>query len=321
MKMILCNDIKLGALCEECLDVDQLNKWQNKRKELFAELTKNCATADAGYLLLFGDFFGQTRISESVIDCLFNTALENSTVKVILMLNNDDYKRATYRSELPDNLYIKCYERLDSFADGNISIKAEDGRAEIFLGDETSFEAIIGKDGTLLKDASYDDVKIPSMEPIGFDDNESSEFGYSIIEWSDDGIEEYKEVRNQYYEYRVVDIPMLGSDDNMELFNKINRVVSELGENSFVRLNICGTLPFATAVNTPELKEHLQRTVFFAEIFDNAVMDYNSDLFENDISLKSEFTRMAMNDGTLSESERHRLICCGWNALIGREVE
>ena len=42
--------------------------------------------------------------------------------------------------------------------------------------------------------------------------------------------------------------------------------------------------------------------------------------FENDISLRSEFVRLALQDDSLSESERNRLISCGWNALNGREV-
>ena len=42
--------------------------------------------------------------------------------------------------------------------------------------------------------------------------------------------------------------------------------------------------------------------------------------FENDISLRSEFVRLALQDDSLSESERNRLISCGWNALIGKGV-
>ena len=49
-------------------------------------------------------------------------------------------------------------------------------------------------------------------------------------------------------------------------------------------------------------------------------MDVNEAEFENDISLRSEFVRLALRDETLSEAERNRLVRYGWNALSGKEV-
>ena len=46
--------------------------------------------------------------------------------------------------------------------------------------------------------------------------------------------------------------------------------------------------------------------------------DIDEEAFENDISLRSEFVRLALQDDSLSESERNRLISCGWNALNNR---
>ena len=54
------------------------------------------------------------------------------------------------------------------------------------------------------------------------------------------------------------------------------------------------------------------------EVFDNTVMDIDTDAFETDISLRSEFVRLAMQDESLSESERNRLISCGWSTLGGK---
>lgn len=38
MKMLLCTDIRLGALCTENLDIRLSHKWQAARTEKFAEL-------------------------------------------------------------------------------------------------------------------------------------------------------------------------------------------------------------------------------------------------------------------------------------------
>ena len=60
--------------------------------------------------------------------------------------------------------------------------------------------------------------------------------------------------------------------------------------------------------------------IFYAEVFDNTSMDIDEETFETDISLRSEFVRLALRDGSLSESERNRIISAGWNALGGKEV-
>ena len=56
------------------------------------------------------------------------------------------------------------------------------------------------------------------------------------------------------------------------------------------------------------------------EAADVTGMDIDEETFENDISLRSEFVRLALQDDSLSESERNRLISCGWNVLNGKEV-
>ena len=49
-------------------------------------------------------------------------------------------------------------------------------------------------------------------------------------------------------------------------------------------------------------------------------MDIDEKAFETDISLRGEFVRLALQDGSISESERSRLISLGWSALSGGEV-
>jgi hypothetical protein len=77
---------------------------------------------------------------------------------------------------------------------------------------------------------------------------------------------------------------------------------------------------FGTVVNTFALERMLEQRVFSAEVFDHSMMDIDMTEFENDISLSSEFVRLAMQDDTLSESERNRMISYGWQALRGKEV-
>ena len=81
-----------------------------------------------------------------------------------------------------------------------------------------------------------------------------------------------------------------------------------------------GRAAFALPIPLEQIREKLESRVFFAQVFDGTVMDVNEAEFENDISLRSEFVRLALRDESMSETERNRLIRCGWNALCGKEV-
>ena len=61
MKMLLCTDVRLGAMCNENLDITLSHKWQTARIEKFSELIDMAAQNNAAYVALFGRLFGQER--------------------------------------------------------------------------------------------------------------------------------------------------------------------------------------------------------------------------------------------------------------------
>ncbi|MGP1404760.1 MAG: hypothetical protein ACTTKY_11485 [Catonella sp.] len=73
-------------------------------------------------------------------------------------------------------------------------------------------------------------------------------------------------------------------------------------------------------VKKDEITRQLKSRIFFIEVYDNTMMDIDEDSFANDISLRSEFVRLALQDDSLSEAERNRILSCGWNVLNGKEV-
>ena len=97
-------------------------------------------------------------------------------------------------------------------------------------------------------------------------------------------------------------------------------MIRSIERDTFLRVTLTGRSAFGLTMSSDALKSQLQNRIFFAEVYDNTVMDIDEKAFETDISLRSEFVRLALQDGSLSESERNRLISLGWNALSGREV-
>ncbi len=73
-------------------------------------------------------------------------------------------------------------------------------------------------------------------------------------------------------------------------------------------------------VRADTLRENLEARFFYLEVFNDCRLELDEEAYANDISLKSEMIRMVLGDDSLSESEKSRIIQCGWNALRGKEL-
>ena len=144
-------------------------------------------------------------------------------------------------------------------------------------------------------------------------------FGYSLIDMDENG-SRLSSVEGTVYFYEKAEARFSPEDTKADMMRKIDNAVSSMDSSTIVRLFLTGETPFGKAADRAEVKEHLQNKVFYAEVYDNTTMHVDTKALEHDISLQSEFVRLAMQDHSLSEAERSRLISCGWNALSGRGV-
>ena len=317
MKMLFCADVRLGAICAESLDIKQSHKWQDVRSEKLINLIDKAAQNNAAYVVLFGQMFGQARISESVIDGLFQAVKEDADIQTLAFLHIDEYKRISYRNDIPKNLHLFCLRTLDSYTDANIALHIDKEKIELQLGNnDTLIIREIVNQKYVISGLSEDYI-LPSFEPIGFEDAQGMDCGYGIIEWTNEELGQYISKVNQKYAFRMIDLKIMPEDDQKEIIRKINNAVKSIAFDTFLRITIMGRLAFGMMLDVDALKKQLQNRIFFVEVYDNTVMDIDAEAFENDISLRSEFVRLALQDDSLSESERSRLISCGWNALKG----
>lgn len=330
MKMLLCADMRLGALCAESLDIDQAHRWQAARSEAFAGRIDLALQKHAGYLALFGRLFGQERVSESLIDAMFETLREEPEVQVLAFLSADEYRRLSYRNDIPPQMHLICVEPdaeklyAGDYLDDAIAIRAAQGCIELQLGEHDALTIQTGEEGVYsirgLGTGSAGPCVIPALEPAGFEEAQTLSFGYGILEWTEEQPGTYRCVSGQKYAFETLEVKILPEDDEQEILRKIDQPVRKLDRDTFLRLTLFGRSAFGLTINSDALQSRLQNRVFFARVYDNTVMDIDEAAFENDISLRSEFVRLALQDDTLSESERSRLISCGWNALGGEGV-
>lgn len=204
--------------------------------------------------------------------------------------------------------------------DDHIALRVKDGAVELQLGDNDAIIVSRNNTGNYTLNGMSGNNVIPSYEPTGFEDSQDTECGYGIIEWTEDKLGQFKVIRDSKYVYKAVELKILPEDDEKEILRKINNLIRSIDRDTFLRITLTGRSAFGLTMNSDVLKSQLQNRVFYVEVYDNTVMDIDEESFETDISLRSEFVRLALQDGSLSESERNRLISLGWNALSGREV-
>lgn len=320
MKMLLCSDLRLGAFCTENLGTELSRKWQKARTDKYLELMDKAVQNNAGYIAFFGSLFGWERVTESIIDSLFQGVKENQHIQFLTFLNEAEYHRMAYRNDIPGNLHMIRLQTADSFTDDIIALRVDKGAVELQLSDNDSIRISMDENGHFLLSAFGEEQIIPSFEPVGFEDDLDNKTGFSIIEWTECSLSGYTLTENQMYSFQSADMKILPEDTQKDILRKINTVISKIHPDTFLRITLVGRSAFGLMINSDVLKNRLQNRIFFVEVYDNTVMDIDEETIENDISLRSEFVRLALQDDSLSESERNKIISCGWNALSGGEV-
>ena len=228
--------------------------------------------------------------------------------------------RINYRSDKPENLHMICTDISDIFDDDHLAVRILKGNVKLQLDDNDALMIRRAAEGGFTLTVLDEDHIVPSFEPIGFEDSLNKTFGYSVLEWEPEEIIDYLETEEQEFSYHSEEVELRPSNDEKKISALADLICQDCAPKSFLRITLSGTSMFGMIINASALKEQLQKQIFFADIFDNTVMDINEESFENDISLSSEFVRLAMQDEGLSETERNRIISFGWNALNGKEV-
>ncbi len=322
MKALICTDVRLGSFCSENLEVKLSRKWQKYRTEALHDLFDIATQTGATYIAIFGQLFGQNRTSESVIDSLLDAIKEEKHIHFLIFVDQLESERVSYRNDLPENLHLMCTGSSDMYLDEDVAARIDKGVIELQFGDystvrvgknELGAYCIYGIEGA-------NEKEILSFEPTGYDDAQTSRYGYSVLEWNADKIISFVEHGHSRFVYETVEIKIQPEDSQREMLRKIMAAVSQFKHETFLRINLRGRSAFGLMINGNEIKAQLQNRLFHVEVFDSTVMDIDEESFNNDISLRSEFIRLALQDDSVSESERNRLICCGWNVLNGKEV-
>lgn len=314
MKLILCKDLRLGAVCTVNLSTEKTREWNVARYRKFEHLLHTVGKEDGGYMILLGKMFGASIIPGDYVQAVNALIGKEAGVHVITSLVEEDSRRLTSIAAQPDNLHVLMSSAVDQYDDDALTIRLEGNNLYIYSkADGSSFS--INTDSCRI---TITGERLPSFEPCGFEDAMTNTFGYMIATFARGGAR--CELRpSTIYAFRFPKLPITADDTAEMIKAKAQKMAAENDADTFVRLTLTGTTGIGVEVNTEDIADILKDHVFYAEVIDGSSVDLSGYKPETGVSLANEFVRLAMADTTLGEAERARVIRNGWNALYEKE--
>ncbi|MCF0134977.1 MAG: metallophosphoesterase [Lachnospiraceae bacterium] len=161
------------------------------------------------------------------------------------------------------------------------------------------------------------------LEGRGMD--ECGEHGFVLLQ-----INEYThDVRDTFIPFaqrniRRVMVDVTGLENSQAVICKVQdqiRQYASVSERDLVRLVLTGEVDVEAEMDPVYIRAALEPDFFFLKVYDETRVKMDPAAYAGDRSLKGEFIRKVMADGSLQEADKAEIIRYGLRALAGEEVE
>lgn len=175
-----------------------------------------------------------------------------------------------------------------------------------------------------------EDVKTAGKVPYAYsgclsgrDFGETGEKGVIVADVNEGNITFERKYFSKYV-YQCDECDLSGITDTDTLVSKVKEAVSRHGENTFLRLDLVGTVSLDLNVDTVSLEEMLSPSVFYLEITDSTLPLFNTEHLSNDVTIVGAFfkeLRPMLENGTPEERRiAAKALRAGLSALRGEEL-
>ena len=325
MKLMVCANLDVGGLPAIDLASSRIAKWQEDKIESFAAALSDAKDRGAEACIVAGGLFAKGFVAQS----LLTEALEEAGCHDIPVYY------APIAGELAD-----ADDRMPQVEGVRVIKPGNDGRGEITLEAQgltipilegSSLEEVEGisrPDGVMAIVRCGNDIGVSMndgsefrcfgpLEPASF--GEKSKSGYLIVDVKG-GTAAANWVEMATHPFVVHEVKLDGLESTRELVTTVGEAVKEVDRNACLRIELRGRIPLDVYINTTALAEQLENYFFYVEVVDECALDIDVADLETDVSLLAEFVRQVTGDNSLSETEKTRILRCGWNVLNGKEL-
>lgn len=352
MKILHTSDLHLNSKMNSKLGRE---KAAERKRELllnFKKMTELARKLECRAFIIAGDLFDTEKISISVKKSVIDIINSANDIDFLYLPGNHE-KDAITEDALPKNLYVfgsewtyfsfdgVCFAGRRETEPGMFTrlIKPEntDRLIAVLHGELCDKSDLGGRIGLKeLKDTDIDYLALGhyhafsseefsrgrfavySGTPLGRGFDELGDTGYVIIDTDNNVNFSFQKNSGRRLLEREIDITDVKSTH--ELCDKISHACHDVPSSDLLRATLVGGRSPELKLDLNYAKDRLQDAFYYFEIKDSSRLSVSADDYANDKSLKGEFIRLVLLDGTLSDKEKDDIISTGISALMGENI-
>ena len=353
MKIIHTSDLHLDSPLTARLDSGKVRERKNELLLSFRKAVQSACDAGADGFIIAGDLFDSEKVGKRTLKNVIDIIASSPKISFFYLSgNHEKCALADSSAQIPENLKlfkedwtyyrlgdINIIGRSETAPDMFSSLSLNENEVNIIvlhgeLRDRSDFNGVIGK-----RDAeeipadylalghyhSYSATKISrrmtavySGTPEGRGFDEAGPCGYVTLDINGRSVS-HRFTESAKRRLEIIEVDVTDLDSDIAVMNKIESAVSGISRESLIRVRLVGARELGRLFDTEAILSSLKDFYYYAEIKDESKLRINADDFKNDISLKGEFIRSVLGDGTLSDSEKESVINLGLNVLMEEE--
>ena len=303
-------------------------------------------------ILIAGDLFDGARVTKSTENYVLDLIASHPMIDFYYLSGNHDQgSTLANAAQLPANLYTfgklwSTYRRGNVTITGaavpdadTLSLNAEDINIVLLHGQERRSAGVAGEDIIHLgrfKNKNIDYAALGHihehrvmrldargvaaysgcLEGRGFD--ECGIKGYVLLTIEESHVS-HRFVPFATRTLHTVECDATGFTSGLDLEERMLASVADIPAKDMVKVVLVGTSPAEATLDLTHLRGVLAERFYFAKVKNETRLSINAEDYAHDISLKGEFVRRVMAS-SLSQSEKERVIACGFRALSGEEL-
>ena len=352
MKLIHCADIHLDSPMETNLTADKARERKLEIRSTFSRMVRTAADEGVEAILIAGDLFDGARVTKSTENYVLDLIASHPMIDFYYLSGNHDKGSALANTaQLPANLYTfgklwSTYRRGNVAITGaalpdadTLSLHADEVNILLLHGQERRSAGTAGEDiihlgrfknkgidyAALGHIHEYRPLRLDKrgiacysgcLEGRGFD--ECGTKGYVLLEVEGTRIS-HRFVPFATRTLHTVECDVTGFSSALDLEERMLASVGDIAQKDMVKVSLTGTRPAEAMLDLAHLRTVLAERFYFAKVKDETRLSIKAEDYAHDISLKGEFVRRVMAS-SLSDSEKERVIACGFRALSGEEL-
>ena len=353
MKFIHTSDIHLDSPLGAHLDTARARERRRELLLSFSRLVDSAIAENVRGVIIAGDLFDSNKISRRALDTALDV-IEAAKKITFFYLPGNHEGDAIERSgrALPKNLlifgdewtYFQCGEVTVC---GRATVKEDMFRSLILpehtknivvlhgeLRERTCSPEIIGRQDARGKNIDYlalghyhsygyeqidrRCVAVYSGTPEGRGFDEVGDKGYVMLDTAEVGVK-FSFTPFAKRKLHIAEVDITGATRVSEIERFIAARIMRIPRSDLVRVVLTGEKKPELWSDTDALTEKLGNDYYYFEVKDESHLAINSADYARDKSLKGEFIRLVMADGSLSERQKEDVIATGLYALLGEE--